>query len=354
MTKGFGVRKGFTLVELLVVIAIIGVLVGLLLPAVQSAREAARRSQCMNNIRQMSLGALNYESAMQKWPTSGEGKFKNANGSFTDCMNIASFFTQVLPYIEETAIADKWNKDEPYWSPNNDVLASQSIKTFLCPTNGLTPADAGGPSSVGTYGQTNYMPVAYVDLSPIDGTRQKVAAYKKGLLTYDQTSTMGSARDGTSKTVIFFEDAGREQMHIGKASRTAGANVMWVKTTGSGVTQLSSGVAGWVDGSGMTVPNRWADSDNSSGLSGAPNTEQQVGGRQILNQTKNPIGGSAATCLWTQNNCGPNDEPFSQHPGICLAGLADGSVRAFQESLDVQVCRRLADPADGEPLGLND
>jgi prepilin-type N-terminal cleavage/methylation domain-containing protein len=354
VTKGFGVRKGFTLVELLVVIAIIGVLVGLLLPAVQSAREAARRSQCMNNIRQMSLGALNYESAMQKWPTSGEGKFKNANGSMVDCMNIASFFTQVLPYIEETAIADKWNKDEPYWSPNNDVLASQSIKTFLCPTNGLTPADAGGPSSVGTYGQTNYMPVAYVDLSPIDGTRQKVAAYKKGLLTYDQTSTMGSARDGTSKTVIFFEDAGREQMHIGKASRTAGASVMWVKTTGSGVTQMGSGVAGWVDGSGMTVPNRWADSDNSSGLSGPPNTEQQVGGRQILNQTKNPIGGSAATCLWTQNNCGPNDEPFSQHPGICLAGLADGSVRAFQESLDVQVCRRLADPADGEPLGLND
>lgn len=343
--------KGFTLVELLVVIAIIGVLVGLLLPAVQSAREAARRSSCQNNIRQMSLGALNYESARQKWPTSGEGKFKNSSGGFTDCMNIESFFTQVLPYIEETAIADRWAKDQPYWSPNNDALASQSIKTFLCPSNGITDVSFGGPSSVGIYGQTHYMPVAYVDLSSIDGTRQKVTAYKKGLLTYDQTSTMGSARDGTSKTVIFFEDAGRESQHVGKASRVAGQNVMWVRSGGSQVEVLTSASSGWIDGSGQTCPNRWADSDNSSGLSGPPHNEQFVGGRQILNNTKTPLGGSPSTCLWTQNNCGPNDEPFSQHPGLVLAGFADGSVHALNEDLDVQVCRRLADPIDGEVVG---
>ncbi len=353
MNKGFGVRKGFTLVELLVVIAIIGVLVGLLLPAVQSAREAARRSSCMNNIRQMSLGALNYESARQKWPTSGEGKFKNANGAYVDCMNIASFFTQVLPYIEESTVADRWNSDQPYWSPNNDALASTKIKTFLCPSNGITTDDMGGASSSGVYGQTHYMPVAYVDLSPIDGTRQKVAAYKKGLLTYDQSSTMGSARDGTSKTVIFFEDAGRESQHVGKALRSLASSVMWVKTGGSSVQQMTASSPGWLDGAGNTCPNRWADSDNSSGLSGPPHNEQQIGGRQILNNTKTPLGGSAATCLWTQNNCGPNDEPFSQHPGLVLAGLADGSVRALNDSLDVQVCRRLADPADGEPIGAD-
>ena len=345
-------RKGFTLVELLVVIAIIGVLVGLLLPAVQSAREAARRSSCMNNVKQMSLGALNYESAFQKFPTSGEG-YDTSTGTFINAMNIQSFFTQVLPYIEETAIADAWNRDEPYWSPNNDALASQDVKTFLCPSNGLTDKSFGGQSSVGVYGQSHYMPVAYTDLSPVDGTRNKAQFYAPGLLTYNQSSTMGSARDGTSKTVIFFEDAGRTQADVGKASRSTGGNTVWVKTNGSKVTVMGPNVPGWIDGNGNTCPNRWADSDGASGLSGPPHNASIPGNRKILNNTKTPIGGSAATCLWTQNNCGPNDEPFSQHPGLVMAGLADGSVKALNEELDLQVCRRLADPKDGEVLGAD-
>ena len=345
-------KKGFTLVELLVVIAIIGVLVGLLLPAVQSAREAARRSSCMNNVKQMSLGALNYESAFQKWPTSGEG-YDTSTGTFINAMNIQSFFTQVLPYLEESAVSDQWNRDEPYWSPTNDRLASTKVSAFLCPSNGITTAEFGGPSSVGVYGQTHYMPVAYVDLSPVDGTRNKAQFYKPGLLTYNQTSTMGSARDGTSKTVIFFEDAGRSQQDVGKANRAAGGNTVWVKVNGSKTVVLNSNVAGWIDGAGNTVPNRWADSDNASGLSGPPHLEQVIGNKQILNNTKTPLGGSAATCLWTQNNCGPNDEPFSQHPGLVMAGFADGSVKPLNEQLDVQVCRRLADPKDGEVLGAD-
>lgn len=350
MLKTLKNKSGFTLVELLVVIAIIGVLVGLLLPAVQSAREAARRSSCMNNVKQMSLGALNYESAFQKFPTSGEG-YDTSTGTFINAMNIQSFFTQVLPYLEETAIADAWNKDEPYWSPTNDALAAQKVGTFLCPSNGLTTDDFGGTASNGKfYGQSHYMPVAYVDLSPVDGTRNR-QFYKPGLLTYNQSSTMGSARDGTSKTVIFFEDAGRTQADVGKASRSSGGNTVWVKTNGSKVTIMGPSVAGWIDGNGNTCPNRWADSDNASGLSGPPHTASVPGNRQILNNTKTPIGGSAATCLWTQNNCGPNDEPFSQHPGLVMAGLADGSVRALNENLDLQVCRRLADPKDGEVVG---
>ena len=254
--------------------------------------------------------------------------------------------------MNKTAIADAWNKDEPYWSPTNDALAAQKVGTFLCPSNGLTTDDFGGTASNGKfYGQSHYMPVAYVDLSPVDGTRNKAQFYKPGLLTYNQTSTMGSARDGTSKTVIFFEDAGRTQADVGKASRSSGGNTVWVKTNGSKVTVMGPSIPGWIDGNGNTCPNRWADSDNASGLSGPPHTASVPGNRQILNNTKTPIGGSAATCLWTQNNCGPNDEPFSQHPGLVMAGLADGSVRALNEDLDLQVCRRLADPKDGEVVG---
>ena len=90
-------RRGFTLVELLVVIAIIGVLVGMLLPAVQAAREAARKSACGNHIKQMALGALNYESATGAFPTSGEGKRMNGTAQL-DVMNVESFQTQILSF----------------------------------------------------------------------------------------------------------------------------------------------------------------------------------------------------------------------------------------------------------------
>ena len=132
-------RRGFTLVELLVVIAIIGTLVGLLLPAVQSAREAARKSACGNNVKQIALGAANYESAKRKYPTSGEGK-DNFGGTGaaagtakytgtvgTEMMNVNSFFCQILGYVEEANLAAKWNMAQPYWSSNNVPLAATKI-----------------------------------------------------------------------------------------------------------------------------------------------------------------------------------------------------------------------------------
>lgn len=349
-------KLGFTLVELLVVIAIIATLIGLLLPAVQSAREAARRSSCSNNVRQMALGALNYESANNRYPTSGEGK-DFSTGTPRDAMNIQSFFTQVLSFIEEGAIMGKWNKDEPYWGPNNSQYSTAKIGTFLCPSNGITQDDFGGKASNGNfYGQTHYMPVAYTDLSATDGKRVKPTsaanrgAYKQALLTYDQSSRVSHASDGTSKTVIFFEDAGRNSENAGKASQTL--STVWVKSVGGRALVITATTSGWVNGTGNTVPNRWADSDNSSGLSGPPQDENSASRSQpILNNTSNPVGGSASTCLWSVNNCGPNDEPFSTHAGgLVMAGFADGSVKTLSQDLDVQTCRQLVDPRDGEVI----
>ncbi len=343
-------KKGFTLVELLVVIAIIGTLVGLLLPAVQAARESARKSQCANNVKQMSLGALNYESANQKFPTSGEGK-----SSGQDVFNLESFNTQILPFIEQVGIASKWDSKIPYWQGINAPLSATKITTFLCPSNSLRKDEFGGACATATdfkyYGATDYLIVAYTDLSPTDGTRD-ISKFREGLLTVDQKTSNSSTFDGTSNTVIFFEDAGRNLLTVGKGSITGSLFI----TTGTGKGAIPVTVNGNSDlPNGInTCPNRWADADNGSGVSGPPNEEGLTLRTQpIINNHKAPLGGPAA-CPWSMNNCGSNDEPFSLHAGGgCYAGFADGSVHWLSEKLDVHVLRQLCDPMDSEkPLAF--
>ncbi|MFM9194744.1 MAG: DUF1559 domain-containing protein [Planctomycetia bacterium] len=365
-------RHGFTLVELLVVIAIIGTLVGLLLPAVQAARESARKSSCSNNVRQMALGALNYESANGKYPTSGEGKIwlATTSGSTSinagaNALNTESFFVQILGFIEQMNLASSWNPRKEYWAAPNMTLAATKIPGFLCPSNSLSKDDFGGtvttPPASGYkyYGQVDYMPVAYTDLTgPTDSTpgrRFKASGatnngWKDGLLTGDHTAQASSAVDGTSNTVIFFEDSGRDRFTTGTRDATTGANMVWGYSNGASIAVISPTSSSDMPG-GKTCPNRWADPDNASGVSGPPQ-EESTSPRTttiINNNPRNPIGGSSSTCTWDQNNCGPNDEPFSLHAGGgVFAGFGDGSVHLLYEKLDVQVVRQLSDPSDGE------
>lgn len=107
---------GFTLVELLVVIAIIGILVGLLLPAVNAARAAARRTQCQNHLRQLGLALLNYENTFATFPSGSLGTFTVTEAYF-------SVQVQLMPYYEETAIFQQMNFSESPWSTNNYAVA---------------------------------------------------------------------------------------------------------------------------------------------------------------------------------------------------------------------------------------
>ena len=429
-------RAGFTLVELLVVIAIIGMLVGLLLPAVQSAREAARKSQCSNNVKQMALGAANYESANLKYPTSGEGKLfafgtgynqdkmnsllpTSTGGSAgvetaagVDALNVESFFVQIMGFIDQQQVASRWNGKLPYYDStaaggySNQLLASTKIKTFLCPSNTLTKDEFGGINTAAQgsaeadnkyYGQVDYMPVAYVDLDT-DGQRAAPSAttragYKESIINLLQTSNPGTVGDGTSNTIMFMEDSGRTLMTAGKRSTDLTSSTKWVGTGGAPFAFTSAIDTNWAANSttwngapvaaaggsaasaAATCPNRWADPDCASGLSGPPNEEKVTAplrkqGLINNNKTIRPgktsrYGGgtamdpsvattSATDCSWHLNNCGSNDEPFSTHAGDGIyAGFGDGSVKWISAKTSADVLRQLADPNDGELLPAN-
>ncbi|MCX7408116.1 MAG: DUF1559 domain-containing protein [Planctomycetales bacterium] len=337
-SRSAAASRGFTLIELLVVIAIIAVLIALLLPAVQQARESARRTQCKNNMKQMGLGIHNYESTFSRLPSSGEGHNPNIFGRQ---QNLISMFTAILPFIDQAPLFNKFNFNEHYSSPNNAILAKTNLAAFVCPSNSISKPDPLG------YGNVDYMPIAYTDLDPITGLRNKSngttsnGASKTGALGL-YGNKMADVSDGLSMTALIFEDCGKPLGIVGTYVQSNFIAYNGTTVNGWDTTQM-------LGATGLnTAPNRWADSDNANGVSGPPNaTVTPIG---IINNNKVPVGGPAA-CPWSTNNCGPNDEPFSLHTGGCHALLGDGTVRFISENIDTHIVRKLSDPADGEIIG---
>ncbi len=227
--------RGFTLVELLVVIAIIGVLVGLLLPAVQSAREAARRMQCSNNMKQIGLAALNYESAYKQLPAGpwdGDPGNRVAVGTGPCCRaaNRAgwSAFFKILPFLEQTPIYEMATDDPPFWPnrPNNsreDDVAQVLVPIYYCPTRrpptGYGAAKFGRTDYAGNGGFYHGRPDSTVNFTPepplgapAEGTRSRdnggLRKRRAGAIIWSKDGDkriLAEIRDGTTHSIMFAE-----------------------------------------------------------------------------------------------------------------------------------------------------
>ncbi|MDY0169636.1 MAG: DUF1559 domain-containing protein [Thermoguttaceae bacterium] len=296
-------RRGFTLVELLVVITIIGMLIALLLPAVQAAREAARRLQCANNFKQVGLAMHNYHAAHKTFPP----------GIIT--ANWFSWSSHILPYLEQSAVHDKltFRAASSYYFHNDGTreAASMRIPSYLCPTDPqggeLVRCCSGGNSPQGTHEhedvrQTNMAGVADSDDWTTNGVAPRTLSQADGMMAANEPCRAEDIRDGTSNTLMIGE------------------------VTGAGT--------GTYDGHFWVA---WNLLDTRDGINGAFSV---------------PGGIWPGSPPLTNTYFGMRDTGFSSfHPGGCHFLLADGSAQFLSENIAHDVLTSLTTRAGGEVVG---
>ncbi|MCA9261557.1 MAG: DUF1559 domain-containing protein [Planctomycetales bacterium] len=320
-------RTGFTLVELLVVIAIIGVLVALLLPAIQAAREAARRSQCVNNLKQFGLAVHNYESARGTLPAGSMGTIGVDSPYYSP-------HAQLLPYFEQGNIAQLLNFDESPWSTNNYAVARTQPALFLCPSDPMN-ANTGRADM----GWTNYHANA--------GSWIKVAREWDGVfgpdaqvLSYQALKPLriGQIVDGTSNTSMFSEVPNGYGGDYGstKDPKFDCFDKTRVSTTSVDAARESIAAFKWQTSS---VP--WGGEWRWRGYPWSEGTMWRSWYNHLL--TPNDV------CWKVGDWWELVSPPGSFHPGVVNVALCDGSVQIINDGVDPGVWLEMGTRA-GSPL----
>ena len=314
-------RRGFTLIELLVVIAIIAVLIGLLLPAVQKVREAAARTQCANNLKQLGLAAHNYHDAHNKFPPGAVGPLSPAFPQYLHLKH-HGLGTYLLPYLEQPALARDYRWDISWFDPPNQTVVNARLKVWQCPSaradrvqDGSLPTVAPPPEVPfnGTAACSDYAGMGVVDaglvradvIDPPGGPRDERGHYE-GVFALNAARGVADISDGTSHTILMAECAGRPQLW---QARREVANV-------------------WLTGG------PWASRNLLWGRGATPDGTTFFG-----------------TCAV---NCTNDREVYSFHPGGANAVFADGSVHFLKATIDIRAFARLVTRAGGEVVSAGD
>ncbi len=359
-------RRGFTLIELLVVIAIIAILIALLVPAVQKVREAAARTQCNNNLKQIALAALNYESTFRGLPFNAitknnsqapyipwdpNGPNAPAFGSVGGTQGRCSGLVPLLPFIEQNPVLAVYAFNEDWAHPANANAIQIALALLRCPSNGQAPTVSYAPSYIGN-GNAAFAPPAspgasrnvlggavyptggsgtsigwtgdYAAIGQVKTIKDPLGAeigYANPLVTWPWpgTGAKGATRqngptrmteitDGTSNTTLYSEAAGRSMLCL----------------TG-GVCTTFGGNTGPI----------WADSDNRITVTG---TEPDG-----LNKT---VKFGNGPCVMNCNN--QQGDIYSFHIGGANIAFADGSVRFVAQTIDINTLVALVTKGGGE------
>ena len=193
--------RGFTLVELLVVIAIIGILIAMLLPAVQSVRESARRVQCMNNIRQLSLAALNYESGHMHFPSG----VLDDDDDLTDALR--NGWVDLLPFFEQGNIYQQYDLDSDWKTGVNAELAKEELSIFRCPSSA-------GDVDIDQYGD---FPGGISDYAMCKGPSSSLvhlADNQVGVFDINSETTFSQIQDGSSNVFLIGEAVSQKSTEV--------------------------------------------------------------------------------------------------------------------------------------------
>jgi prepilin-type N-terminal cleavage/methylation domain-containing protein len=336
--------RGFTLIELLVVIAIIAVLIALLLPAVQQAREAARRTQCKNNMKQMGLALANYESSFKCFPPGRLGNYVGT--TWTDSW--VSWPTMILPYIDQANLYNQWNFNAIWSDPSNAQIVGTSIAAYRCPSSPYpTAADfnsTNSPQPAGTdyAGTASVSSKYYIAMGTVCGPYPLMcgsdsangAQYRQGVLRKPGTPgaaygvfppcTYAAITDGTSNTISVFESSGVPYAY-GAGKRLISPPNLTGTVNAADYNVGASGQYVYTGGTG------WADPGKVTGVKGC-----------------NTAGTARGTApLVPMNGCN-DSEAYSFHVGGVHAAVADGSVRFLSENMDLGVFANLVTVAGGQ------